>query len=126
MSVPPVVHGTFVIERSFDAPPSRVYDAWANPELKARWFVGPQDWTAIRRELDFRVGGSEVLHGRFAASGRESLFDARYHQLVPNERLVYVYDMYVNGTFHSVSLATIELTPEGKGTRMKFTEQVAF
>jgi uncharacterized protein YndB with AHSA1/START domain len=125
MSTPPIVHGNFTIERTYDAPPSRVYRAWADPALKARWFVGPQDWTLIRREHDFRVGGAEVLHGRFA-SGKESLFSARYHQLVPDERLVYVYDMHVNGAFHSVSLATIELKPEASGTRLVFTEQVAF
>lgn len=125
MSTSPVVHGNFTIERSFDAAPSRVYAAWAKPELKARWFTGPQDWTLIERKLDFRVGGSEVLHGRFG-TGKETVFTARFHQLLPDERLVYAYDMLVNGEHHSISLATIELRPEGSGTHMTFTEQVAF
>jgi uncharacterized protein YndB with AHSA1/START domain len=125
MSPRPVIHGSFVIERDFDAPPARVYAAWTSPELKARWFVGPEGWTLIKREMDVRVGGSELLHGRFG-EGKESLFKARYHALTPNERLVYVYDMFVNGEHHSLSLATIELQPRGAATHMTMTEHVAF
>jgi uncharacterized protein YndB with AHSA1/START domain len=50
----------------------------------------------------------------------------RYHEIVPNERLVYVYDMHANGGFMSVSLATIELTPQGGKTALRFTEQAVF
>jgi hypothetical protein len=41
--------------------------------------------------------------------------------------MVYVYDMHLaGGVHHSTSLATVELTPSGRGTRLVFTEQVAF
>lgn len=64
----------------------------------------------------------EILHGRFA-SGSESLFTARYHVVEPDTRLVYVYDMHVNGGHLSVSLATVNFEPAGAGSRMTFTEQ---
>jgi uncharacterized protein YndB with AHSA1/START domain len=35
-------HSTFVIERTSDATPARVFDAWADPVAKAQWF-GPSD-----------------------------------------------------------------------------------
>jgi len=35
-----VAHDTFVIERTYDAPVKLVFEAWADPTLKARWFVG--------------------------------------------------------------------------------------
>lgn len=121
-----VVHDTFTLERTYDAPPARVFAAWARPETKARWFSGPPDqWTALERSQDFRVGGSERLKGRFA-SGTTSTFDARYFEIIENERIVYGYDMHVNDARISVSLATIELHPAGKGTRMVVTEQGAF
>ena len=41
-------------------------------------------------------------------------------------RLVYVYDMHLNGTHHSVSLATVEFAPDGAGCQLRFTEQVVF
>jgi uncharacterized protein YndB with AHSA1/START domain len=38
-----VTHATFVVERSYDAPPARVFAAWADPEAKARWFASPEE-----------------------------------------------------------------------------------
>lgn len=126
MSEQPIVHGSFVIERRYPVTVARAYAAWTDLELKARWFIGPEDWTPIERTLDVRVGGEEKLHGRFGASGTETLFVARYHHVVPAQRLVYVYDMYVSGLHHSLSLATVEFRAEGEGTRLLFNEQVAF
>src|SRR6202035_5156363 len=75
---------------------------------------------------DFRVGGLEILEGKFG-EGRTSTYNARFHALVPAERIVYDYDMYINDVFHSVSLATVELIPTpNAGTLLRFTEQVAF
>jgi uncharacterized protein YndB with AHSA1/START domain len=45
---------------------------------------------------------------------------------VPNQRLVYTYEMRLDDRKISVSLATIELAPAGGGTRLKVTEQGAF
>jgi uncharacterized protein YndB with AHSA1/START domain len=122
-----IVHGQFTIERNYAAAPERVYAAWGDLGAKAQWFIGPPDvWRQTRRELDFRVGGLEILEGKFG-EGRTSTYNARFHALVPAERIVYDYDMYINDVFHSVSLATVELipTPNG-GTLLRFTEQVAF
>lgn len=116
------IHGSFTIERLFDASPARVFKAFADPASKARWFVGPNGWEAVERRLDFRPGGEEVAHGRFPDGG-ESRFVARYHEIIPNQRLVYVYDMYFAGVFLSVSLVTIELTPSGDRTALRITEQ---
>jgi uncharacterized protein YndB with AHSA1/START domain len=119
------IHGSFTLERIYDASPARVFKAFADPKSKARWFVGPRGWQEIKREMDFRVGGLEIAHGKFP-DGPETKFVARYHEIVPDERLVYVYDMHVNGVFMSVSLATIELTPQGGKTVLRITEQGVF
>ena len=79
MSLPRITHDHFVIEREYGAPRAEVFAAWADPQVKAQWFIGPAGWTAVRRELDFRVGREEVLHGRFASG--ETLFRARYHHI---------------------------------------------
>ena len=59
-----VVHGTFCIERSFDAAPERVFQAFANLESKTKWFSGPSEWLtdkqAMRKILVSGVRGRGV------------------------------------------------------------------
>ena len=42
MSNRSVTHTTFVIERTYPVPPARVFAAFADVELKERWFSMPQ------------------------------------------------------------------------------------
>jgi uncharacterized protein YndB with AHSA1/START domain len=101
-----------------------VFGAWAQPAEKARWFGIPDDEIG-EYELDFQVGGREVNRGS-GPDGHVYTYDARYQDIVPDERIVYSYDMLRGETRISVSLATVELEPEGAGTRLIFTEQGVF
>jgi len=121
MSERSVEHATFVVERAYDAPPDRVFAAWSDPRAKARWFDGSEG----EFELDFRVAGWERRRGT-APDGREYTFQALYQDIVPGRRIVYTYDMLLDGTRISVSVATAEFRPERDGTRLVFTEQGAF
>jgi uncharacterized protein YndB with AHSA1/START domain len=125
LSAPATTHGDFTINRVYDASPAQVYAAWSDPAVRAQWFIGPEGWSVVERRLDLRVGGEEILHGRFG-NGVETLFTARYHLVEPGARLVYVYDMHLSGKHHSVSVATVEFIGDPEGTRLRFTEQVTF
>jgi uncharacterized protein YndB with AHSA1/START domain len=114
-----VEHGTFVLERSYDAPPGRVFAAWADPEAKAQWFG------AVDFSLDFRVGGRET-NGGGPDGGPFYRYDATYRDIVADERIVYTTDMYVDDRIMSVSVATVEFAPDGDGTRLVLTEHGAF
>lgn len=120
-----VVHATFCIERTYPVPPARTFAAWATAEAKATWFAGPEGFECYERSMDFRSGGAERLWGRHPG-GKVSDFQARYFEVIPNERIIYGYEMYMNGAKISVSLATIEFKPTGGGTRLVMTEQGAF
>jgi uncharacterized protein YndB with AHSA1/START domain len=121
-----VVHATFHLERVYDATPARVFAALTTVEGKAAWFSGDDGrWELIERTMDVRPGGRERLKGKWAG-GDVTDFQAVYHDVVENERLVYAYDMFHNDRKLSVSLATFELKPEGSGTRLTLTEQGAF
>jgi uncharacterized protein YndB with AHSA1/START domain len=117
-------HATFVIERTYDAPAAQVFAAWADPAAKARWFGGGEEATD-EHELDFRVGGREINRGD-GPDGHFYTYEALYQDIVPDERIVYTYDMHRGETRISVSLATVEFKPAGAGTRLIFTEQGAF
>ena len=127
MNARTVEHGSFTIERAFDLPPARVFAAWADPKAKAAWFAGPPgQWKQQLRQMEFRIGGRERVKGEFTG-GRVSEFDASYHDIVTNRRIVYSYTMQVDEKRISVSLATIEFEPAAGGrTRLILTEQGAY
>ena len=120
-----VTHATFTVERVYDAAPARVFNAFADPKAKARWFNGPEDWGPDEHAMDFRVGGRETSSGG-PKGGPLHVFNAIYQDIVPNERIVLTYDMTLDGKRISVSLATTELKPDGKGTRLVYTEAGAY
>jgi len=127
MTETPLFHGTFTLNRVWAARPERVFSAWSDPLIKAQWFTGPAErWDLIRRSMDFRVRGLEVLEGRFHESGMVTLFEARFHAIEPARRLVYAYDLHLSGRFHSVTLSSLELEPQGDGTLVSYTEQIVF
>jgi uncharacterized protein YndB with AHSA1/START domain len=118
-------HDTFVIKRTYAVAPARVFGAWAEPTAKARWFRGSEGSHSDEHELDFRVGGRERLRTA-APGGLPHIFDCRYCDIVPNQRIVYCYDLVIGEARISVSLATVEFEAIDGGTRMTFTEQVVF
>lgn len=120
-----VTHATFAIERSYPASPAQVFGAFADPALKFRWFNGPEEWGPDTHEMDFRVGGRETSVGG-PEGGPIHAFNAIYQDIVPDQRIVYSYDMHLDEVRISVSLATIELKPAGSGTLLVLTEQGAY
>jgi uncharacterized protein YndB with AHSA1/START domain len=119
-------HATFVIDRTFSAPAERVFAAWSDAETKRRWNACHDDWKTVEHRLDFRVGGVET-NDVVRPDGVVHAFRARFHDIVPCERIVYAYDMHVGDALVSVSLVTVTFTrTSAKRTKMTFTEQVVF
>ena len=118
-------HATITIERHFKAPLPRVFNAWAMPEQKRQWFACHGDWKPLEFQLDFHTGGSES--NRVASTdGVVHAYQARYIDIIQNERFIYAFDMMLDDKRISVSLATVSFAEEPGGTRMTFVEQVVF
>ena len=74
------------VERVVKAPRAKVYRAWLDPELLARW-MGPDDFSVLVADVDERVGGRhsvEMLDGQ----GRHHQFESVIAELVPDDRIV--------------------------------------
>jgi uncharacterized protein YndB with AHSA1/START domain len=121
------IHGTFAIERSYLATPSRVFGAFADAEARNTWGdtgEAEEPEGGANYELDFRIGGCERFGWKM--HGRIYYYDARYYDIVPDQRIIYSYEMYADGARISVSVATIEFAKNGDGTALTWTEQGAY
>ena len=125
MKLSTVSHDTFVIERTYDIPIAQVFRAWADPMLKARWFAGSAEALGAGYELDFQVGGREVNRGG-PPGGPVYTYESRFHDIVPEQRIVYTYEMYADEARISVSVATIQFHNHEATTRLVLTEQGVF
>ncbi len=117
-----VTHATLTLERSYPAAPAQVFAAWADPAVKARWFAG----SSLSHDLDFRVGGQEVNRAD-VGEGRVATFTSTYHDIIEAQRIVYSSTLAMAGrAVSTVSVTTVELVPDGGGTRLVLTEQGTF
>jgi uncharacterized protein YndB with AHSA1/START domain len=121
-----VRHATFAISSCYPAEPRRVFAAWADGEARQIWMDDPDfksDGTTY--ELDFRVGGFERFGG-LDPDGWTYRCEALIHDIVPDQRILYSYEMYASEARMSVSLATVEIVPHADGSRLTYTEQGAW
>jgi uncharacterized protein YndB with AHSA1/START domain len=75
------------ITRVYDAPVALVWDAWTDLKHVAQWW-GPRGFTITTTHKDLRPGGTweYIMHG---PDGKDWPNFTRYHEVVPNARLVY-------------------------------------
>ncbi|TDR41135.1 uncharacterized protein YndB with AHSA1/START domain [Tahibacter aquaticus] len=120
----PSTHTDFVIEREFDATPEAVFMAWADPEAKRRWSDCHAEYTTGYR-LDFRPLGHET-HRVAYPDGRIQEIEKVFFDIAPARRIVFAYDIRLDGRRLSASLVTVEFFASQRGTRMVYTEQLAY
>jgi uncharacterized protein YndB with AHSA1/START domain len=123
-----IVHDMFSIERAYPAAPSRVFAAFASAEAKDTWAdtggLEPAEGEAGTAEFDFRPGGRERFGHKY--QGTTYRYEALYYDIVPDQRIVYSYEMYADDARISVSVATIEFAKSGDSTALTWTEQGAY
>lgn len=130
MSHPSVIHHTFVIERTYPAPPERVLDAFADPAKKRRWFYEGGAFDLQAFSMDFKVGGQDHAQLLFKEGsplpGRTIINNSIYQDIVPGLRIIMAYAMSLDGVRFSASQSTLELVATDNGTRLILTHQGAY
>jgi uncharacterized protein YndB with AHSA1/START domain len=116
------VHATFVIERTYPVGVGAVWYALSDNAARDQWFGGGAQFDVDDKLHEFRVGGRGVEDGKWHG-GPRSRFEATYTDIVEPQRIVFTYDMWVDGRHLSTSIATIALESEADATRLTYTEQ---
>jgi uncharacterized protein YndB with AHSA1/START domain len=108
------------VERYFEAPRDRVFDAYTNPELIPQWW-GPYGTTTIVEELDAKTGGFWRFVSR-DADGSEIVFRGVFREVSPPQRISQTFEW--DGVPGYVSVDTSEF--EDLGDRTKVTSTSIF
>lgn len=103
---------TITIVREFDAAPEKVFLAWTDPQLFARW-SGPRSIETRIEHWDARTGGN-WRYTAWRDGTRIAGFYGSFHEVRPNQRLVqtFTYDGVPDGV--SLETMTFEPLPDGR------------
>jgi uncharacterized protein YndB with AHSA1/START domain len=119
-----IAHATIVMERTYRAPPARVFNAWEDRKARERW-QAPDDTITIRYEdADFRPGGRDVARC-IESDGAEFLATVFYLDIRRDQRIVFTEQVAQAHANVSAALISVELSPAGAGTLQRVTMQIA-
>ncbi len=105
------------VTRTFNAPASRVFEAWTRPDLFKRWWA-PKSMGAVLLscEMDVRAGGGYRLV--FGDGDAEPVsFYGKYVDVIPNSRLVWTNEESDDG-----AMTTVTFEEKGGETRLAWHE----
>lgn len=104
-----------VIERSFDAPPQIVFDAWTRPEHVKRWWTPLSCTEFVSCEADVRPGGAYRYVTRYG--DLETGFSGTYEEVDAPNRLVYTM-VFEPMAEYGASVVTVTFEPRGDRTHV--------
>lgn len=111
-----------VMQRRFNAPPERVFDAWVKPDLAGKWlFHGGPGAERATHDLPAKVDAKWTVISR--RSGVDYKADGFYLEVDRPRRLVFTFGMpeFPGNTYDRI---TVEFADDGAGgCLMTFTEE---
>ena len=111
---------TLHIERTFQAPAERVFDAWTSEEVMRRWWQAERDWETSEASVDLRVGGEVRVVMRDPAKDVEYGGGGRYTEIERPARLAFTW--LWDGETHR-TLIEIDFEAHDGVTTVRFTHR---
>lgn len=112
-----------LIRRRFDAPPSRVYDAFANIYTFAE-LMRPENVKLVEAGADVRAGGEYNVVFRMADNDLWTLHGT-YREVSPPNRLALTWIwMEDDPKDEQHTLLTLEFAPDGNGTELTLRHEL--
>ena len=115
-----------VLERTYDASPETVWQAWTNPEMLKQWW-GPNNVTIPECEVDLKVGGKfyivmEAGQGMGPHKGTKWPILAEFTVVEPNSKLSYTSQAWTEGDKEETTIdqaTEITFSEENGKTKVK-------
>jgi uncharacterized protein YndB with AHSA1/START domain len=109
---------TLQIERTFQAPAERVFDAWTSEEVMRRWWHAVHGWETTVAETDLRIGGAVRVVMRDPDNDVEYGGGGRYTEIDRPRRLAFTW-LWDNSS--TSQLIEIEFEERGGATLVRLT-----
>ena len=77
------------IEQTFNAPQSKVFEAWTSAEVMKTWFA-PGDMTVPEAEVSSATGGQYRIVMQ-ATDGEQHIVGGEFKEVTPHDRLVFTW-----------------------------------
>jgi uncharacterized protein YndB with AHSA1/START domain len=111
------------IQRRYDAPPERVWQAWTDPQALSRWFGPGDDGSVTQADIDLRPGGAYTIAFR-TPDGEEHRVSGTYEEVARPRKLSFTWAW--QSTPERVSFITVRFEPRDGGTLMSFRHERFF
>lgn len=113
--------GVLRIERTFNAPARKVFEAWTSAEVLRRWWHAEHTWETPIAEVDLRVGGAIRLVMRNPADGSEYAGHGEFTLVDPFRRLAFTWAWENEPSARQ--LVEVEFTDHGDRTTVLMTHR---
>jgi uncharacterized protein YndB with AHSA1/START domain len=112
--------------REFSAPIQRVFEAWTQPDVLAKWF-GPEGFTVVNAQTDLSIGGKYEISIKSPDDNIIKHFGEYVEINVPNS-LIFTWelkDQTCAGSEgkHVTTLVTLNFTETPQGTLLTLTHE---
>jgi len=113
---------TLKMTRRFSAAPARVFRAFVEPKIFAKWW-GPTGFSLPSHEWNPRPGAIFRLD-MHAPSGNVFVLIGQFREVDPPRRLVYTWTWQQGAAKDHETLVTLEFRPFGRGTELRLTHEL--
>lgn len=121
MNARPTRH-TLTIERTYDAPADRVFDAFTSEEVMRRWWHAGNDWETPEATVDLRIGGEVRIVMRDPHKPAEYGGGGVYTEIEPPSRLAFTW-IWDDDRDQVEQLIVIDFEDSGDATKVRFTHE---